>query len=129
MHAYRTAHARDFVVIQTLEVALNAYTSRPLSPPPSPGLPDPEYIMDQIRDPLFEEMRSTVREYMSNARAHLIELMSEHNTGVYETMWQKLEPTLRILNKITERLDDGDVEGVNAIMKDTMMKDANAHQS
>lgn len=87
-------------------------------------MPGPEFVMDQIQDPLFEEMRSTVQDYVSNARAQLIELINEHNTGVYQTLWEKLEPTLRIINKITERLNEGDMKGVH-----TLMTDAITHQS
>ncbi|EGO21484.1 hypothetical protein SERLADRAFT_396341 [Serpula lacrymans var. lacrymans S7.9] len=94
---------------EVLNAALQAFVSRPRSPPPSALLP-PEYLLQTVEEPILASVRSHIQPLFSQLRIELAEMLRTRNADIYNALWPKLGLTLRMIDTIQARINLGSAE-------------------
>ena len=90
--------------IETLKLAVKAYLSRPASPPPTPTIPPPAFVLQVLEEPLTQAVRTTVQPLIEELRNDVEKLVKANNSELYSTVWEKLSHPLRVLELIRARV-------------------------
>jgi len=90
--------------IATLQNAMKAYLSRPASPPPTPTLPPPAFVLQALQEPLTQAVRASVQPLVEELRNDVEKLVKVNNSELYSTVWEKLSNPLRVLELIRARV-------------------------
>lgn len=99
-------------VIQTFEKALNAYTSRLPSPPATPlhAIPPFDYIVQSLEEPMIQAIRSNLVPAIEDLRKDVEDMVRTQNAELYSTLWNKITVTLKVLEMIQSKINQGDIE-------------------
>lgn len=108
-------------VIQTFEKALNAYTSRPPSPPATPlnMIPSFDYIIESLEEPMKESLRSFLVPAIEDLRKDVEDMVRTQNEELYSTLWNKMTVTLKVLEMIQSKINQGDIEPGESLAETT----------
>jgi len=90
--------------IETLKLAVKAYTMRPASPPPTPTVPPPAFILQALEEPLTRAVRMSIQPIVEELRNDVEKLIQTKNGELYSTVWDKISGTLRVLEMIRARV-------------------------
>jgi hypothetical protein len=104
LQGYAEAREKDLMEIAALNAALSAHIARPLSPPASPRIIPPEYILQVIEEPLLESVRSNIEPLIHELRTNIQDMLRTQNAEMYDTLWGKLSLTLRMVEAISARI-------------------------
>ncbi|KAF8963252.1 hypothetical protein BDZ97DRAFT_1040158 [Flammula alnicola] len=107
LQAYTAAQQSSSNTLDTLKTALKAYTTRPPSPPLSPKLPSPSYLLQSLEEPLIDALRTSIRPLVEEVRGDVEAVVENKNRELYTTVWPKIEYTLKILDTIQRRIEAG----------------------
>ncbi|KAF8958038.1 hypothetical protein BDZ97DRAFT_73745 [Flammula alnicola] len=107
LQAYTAAQQSSSGTLDTLKTALKAYTTRPPSPPLSPKLPSPSYLLQSLEEPLIDALRTSIRPLVEEVRGDVEAVVENKNRELYTTVWPKIEYTLKILDTIQRRIEAG----------------------
>ncbi|KAF8967279.1 hypothetical protein BDZ97DRAFT_544160 [Flammula alnicola] len=108
LQTYTAAQQSSSDTLDTLKAALKAYTARPPSPPLSPKLPSPSYLLQSLEEPLIDALRMSIRPLVEEVRGDVETVMGNKNRELYTTVWPKIEYTLKILDTIQRRIEAGE---------------------
>lgn len=100
--------------IQTLEVAIEAYKSRPLSPPNTPWNPNEDpippvtlsYLISVLSQPIVQELRPHLQPILDELRTNIEEIVERGTGEVYANVWQKVQRTFELLSSIRKVLEE-----------------------
>lgn len=111
LQEYITTREANVQAIQTFEKALNAYISRPPSPPatPSTTVPPFEYIFQSLEEPMVQSLRSHLVPAIEDLRKDVENMVHTQNAELYSTLWDKITVTLKVLEMIQSRVNQGDI--------------------
>lgn len=112
LQEYISTRDANVHTIQTFEKALNAYTSRPPSPPATPlnvVVPCFDYIYQSLEEPLAESLRSQLVPAIEDLRKDVENIVRTQNAELYSTLWNKITVTLKALEMIQSRINRGDL--------------------
>ncbi|KIM48569.1 hypothetical protein M413DRAFT_81422 [Hebeloma cylindrosporum] len=91
--------------IATLKLAVQAYVARPASPPPTPTLPPPSFVLQALEEPLTQAVRTSVQPLVEELRNDVERLVKANNSELYSTVWEKVSHPLRVLELIRARVN------------------------
>ena len=113
LQEYISTRESNIQIIQTFEKALNAYTSRPPSPPATPlnTLPPFDYIFQHLEEPITQTLRSHLVPVIEGLRKDVEDMVKTQNEELYSTLWNKITLTLEVLEMIQSRINAGDIVG------------------
>jgi hypothetical protein len=121
MQEYISTRDANVHIIQTFEKALNAYISQPPSPPATPlNLPPFDYIFQSLEEPMVQSVRSHLVHVVEELRKDIEEMVRTQNAELYSTLWNKITVTLKVLDMIQSRINQGDDEPVQRLTEDVM---------
>ena len=110
---YVEEREKDRNAVEALKAALVAHVAHPPSPPRSPRIPTQDYILNFIEEPLLEVVHTNVKPLVDDLRSDVEHMLRNQNTELYETLWEKLSLTLRMVEAISGRIEKGDEIGFN----------------
>ncbi|KAF8171671.1 hypothetical protein BJ912DRAFT_118800 [Pholiota molesta] len=105
LNGYIVAQQANTATLETLSVALKAYTTRPPSPPMSPRVAAPSYLLQSLEQPLVDSLRASIQPLMQQLRGDIEKLVQEKNAQLFSTVWEKISQTLKVLSLIQQRMD------------------------
>ena len=121
LQEYISTRDTNVHIIQTLEKALNAYLSEPPSPPASPlNLPPFDYIFQSLEEPMIQSVRSHLVHVVEELRKDVENMVRTQNAELYSTLWNKITVTLKVLDMIQSRINQGDSEPVQRLAENVM---------
>jgi hypothetical protein len=121
MQEYISTRDANAQIIQTLEKALNAYISQPPSPPATPlNLPPFDYIFQSLEEPMIQSVRSHLVQVIEELRRDVENMVRTQNAELYSTLWNKITVTLKVLDMIQSRINQGDNEPVQKLTENAM---------
>jgi hypothetical protein len=116
LQEYVSTRDANVRVIQTFEKALNAYISQPPSPPATPlNLPPFDYLFQSLEEPMVQSLHSHVVPYVEELRKDVEDMVRTQNAELYSTLWNKITITLKVLEMIQSRINQGDIEPVQSL--------------
>jgi len=120
---YISTREANVHIIQTFEQALNAYIAQPPSPPSTPlNLPPFEYILQSLEEPMVQSVRTHVIHVVEELRKDLENMVRTQNAELYSTLWNKITVTLKVLDMIQSRINQGDNEPVQRLAENVMKR-------
>jgi len=105
---YDDARQQDRNTIAALSATLSAYMKKPMTPPGSPRIPSPEDVLEAVREPLLEKVRSHLQPILEDFRSTLEIMIREHHEEIYTTIWQRLYQTRRVVDSVARIVDPAD---------------------
>ena len=121
LQEYIATRDQNVHIIQTLEKALNAYISQPPSPPATPlNLPPFDYIFQSLEEPMVQSIRSQLVHVVEELRNDVENMVRTQNAELYTTLWDKITVTLKVLDMIQSRINQGDSEPVQMLAENVM---------
>jgi hypothetical protein len=121
MQEYISTREANVQIIQTFEKALNAYISQPPSPPASPlHLPPFDFIFQSLEEPMVQSVRSHLVHVADGLRQDVENMVRTQNAELYSTLWNKITVTLKVLDMIQSRINQGDIEPVQRLAENVM---------
>ena len=122
LQEYISTRDANVHIIQTFEKALNAYLSQPPSPPTTPllNLPPFEYIFQSLEEPMVQSVRSHLVHVVEELRKDVENMVRTQNAELYSTLWNKITVTLKVLDMIQSRINQGDNEPVQKLTENVM---------
>lgn len=122
LQEYISSRDANVRIIQTLEMALNAYISQPPSPPATPlNLPPFDYIFQSLEEPMIQTVRSHLVHVVEELRKDVENMVRTQNAELYSTLWNKITVTLKVLDMIQSRINQGDTEPVQRMAENITM--------
>jgi hypothetical protein len=122
LQEYISARDVNAGIIQTFENVLNAYISQPPSPPVSPlNLSPLDYIFQSLKEPIVESVRSHLVHVVEELRKEVENMVQTQNAELYSTLWNKMTVTLKVLDKIQSRINQGDTEPVQKLTENVRL--------
>ncbi|TEB39482.1 hypothetical protein FA13DRAFT_1703784 [Coprinellus micaceus] len=115
--ALEAADRTSSTTIETLQNTLRVHiAARPPSPPssPAPSLPSASLLLHFFREPMKAELRKAVVPIIEDVRAGVKRQLEEDAKGLYATVWERVEGSVRVLGSVERVLAQG-VNGVNAV--------------
>ena len=120
---YISTREANVHIIQTFEQALNAYIAQPPSPPSTPlNLPPFEYILQSLEEPMVQSVRTHVIHVVEELRKDLENMVRTQNAELYSTLWNKITVTLKVLDMIQSRINQGDNEPVQRLAENVVKR-------
>ena len=122
LQEYISTRDANVHIIQTFEKALNAYISQPPSPPATPllKLPPFDYIFQSLEEPMVQSIRSHLVHVVEELRKDVENMVRTQNAELYSTLWNKITATLKVLDMIQSRINQGDNEPVQRLAENVM---------
>ena len=121
LQEYISTRDANVHVIQTFEKALNAYTSQPPSPPATPlNLPPFDYVFQSLEEPMIQSVRSHLVHVVEELRKDVENMVRTQNAELYSTLWNKITVTLKVLDMIQSRINQGDTEPVQRLSENVV---------
>ncbi|KAF8802892.1 hypothetical protein BYT27DRAFT_7341139 [Phlegmacium glaucopus] len=122
LREYISTRQANVHLIQTFEKALNAYTSRPPSPPATPlnAIPSFDYILQSLEEPMVQALRSHITPAIEDLRNDVGNMVRTQNAELYSTLWDKISVTLKVLGMIQSKLNQGDTESAQILAGDVV---------
>jgi hypothetical protein len=121
LEEYISTRDENVRIIQTFENALNAYISQPPSPPATPlNLPPFDYIFQSLEEPMVQSIRSQLVLAVEELRTDVENMVRTQNAELYSTLWNKITVTLKVLDMIQSRINQGDTEPVQRLTENVM---------
>jgi len=77
---------------------------RPASPPPTPTVPPPAFILQALEEPLTRAVRMSIQPIVEELRNDVEKLIQTKNGELYSTVWDKISGTLRVVEMIRARV-------------------------
>ena len=116
LQEYISARDVNAGIIQTFENALNAYISQSPSPPASPlNLPPLDYIFQSLEKTIVQSVRSHLVHVVEELRKEVENMVRTQNAELYSTLWNKMTVTLKVLDMIQSRVNQGGTEPVQKL--------------
>jgi len=123
LQEYISTRDANVHVIQTFEKALHAYTSQPPSPPATPlSLPPSDYIFQSLEEPMVQSFRSHLVPAIEDLRKDVENMVHSQNAELYSTLWNKIAITLKVLEMIQSKINQGDIELVQSLAGNVMIR-------
>ena len=121
LQEYISSRDANVRIIQTFERALNAYISQPPSPPSTPlNLPPFDYIFQSLEEPMVQSVRSHLVHVVEELRKDVENMVRTQNAELYSTLWNKITVTLKVLDMIQSRINQGDTEPVQRLSENVV---------
>jgi hypothetical protein len=81
-----------------------AHIARPEASPLSPRLLTAEMVLDAIEAPIVQSVNSIVSSFAERTLSEFREMLTERNAHLYQSLWNNLSPTLRVLEALEAQM-------------------------
>ncbi|TFK17841.1 hypothetical protein FA15DRAFT_675749 [Coprinopsis marcescibilis] len=96
--------------LAVLEQALKAHLSMPVTPPASPPMPNVDFILENIEEPIMDVLRDAAQPIVEEFRGGVQNKWESDVGKVYGGVYEKVKGTMNVLDLIQER-----VKSVNGV--------------